>query len=59
MQASFHSHFLSEGHSGVETDREIILMDKTDASTPLVREQFWIWKLKTLHLDGVNVEKSV
>ena len=59
MQASFHSHFLSEGHSGVETDGEITLIDKTDASSPLVREQFWIWKLKTLHLEGLNVVESV
>ena len=59
MQAHFHSHFLSEGHSGFEVDCDIRLIDKTDSSDPIRREQFWIRKLRTLHPDGLNLEETI
>ena len=59
MQAQFHSHFLSEGHSGFEADCEITLIDKTNAVEPTHREQFWMRKLCTLHPNGLNIEEVV
>ena len=58
MQKFLHAHFLSEGHSGIEEDGQIILIDKTDSAAPLQRESFWMYKLKTLHPHGLNIEKN-
>lgn len=58
-QAYLHAQYLSEGHSGIETDGEITLIDKNDGASPLRREQFWMYQLKTLHPDGLNMEEGV
>ena len=45
--------------SGFEADCVFTLIDKTDASEPLRREQFWITKLQTLQPNGLNMEECV
>ena len=57
MQKYFQDHFLSEGHSGMINDVEIVFIDKTDPSDPTRREEFWRNKLKTLAAYGLDVEE--
>ena len=59
MQKYFHDHFLSEGHSGLINDAEIVFIDKTDPSGPTRRDKFWRNKLKTLLAYGLNVEEQL
>ena len=54
LQNTFHQHFLSEGHHGLEEDCEITFIDKTDAHSPTERENFWIEMLKTMSPKGLN-----
>ena len=57
IQKYSYDHFLSEGHSGLIKDVEIVFVDKTDPSEPTRREEFWRNKLKTLAPYGLNVEE--
>ena len=59
MQSYLFDHFKTEGHTGFLHDVEISLIDKTDPSKPLEREQFWMRKLNTLVPNGLNVSESV
>ena len=50
-----HQHFLGNGHNGLVSDCEIVLIDKTDTAEPTRREAFWISKLKKVnskHTEG-------
>ena len=58
-QTFLHNHFLSEGHSGLLEECEIIFIDKTRPTDPTKREDFWRRKLKTLYPDGLNVEENI
>ena len=51
--------FDSKGHEGFLKDVLITLTDKTDASDPKRRENYWMRTLKTLAPVGFNVEDSV
>ena len=42
---------------GLINDIEIIFIDETDQSDPTRREEFWHAKLKTLVLNGLNIEE--
>ena len=57
-QNYFHQHFLSEGHNGLQSDCEIILIDKTDPTDPTRREYFWMRKLKTVAPFGLNIDEG-
>ena len=57
-QMFFHQHFLGNGHNGLISDCEIVLIDKTDPAEPTRREAFWISKLKTMHPSGLNIENA-
>ena len=57
MQKYFHDHFLSESHSSLIDDIEIVFIEKTDPSDPTRREGFWRNKLNTLVPYALNVEE--
>ena len=58
-QMFFHQHFFGNGHDGLISDCEIVLIDKTDpADRPTRLEAFWISKLKTMHPLGLNIENA-
>ena len=57
-QTYFHSHFLQEKHNGLISDCDIIIIDKTDAAEPTIRERYWINRLKTMHPLGLNLENE-
>ena len=59
MQKYFHDHFLSEGHSGLINDVEIVFIDKTAPLDATRREEFWRNKLKTLAPYDLNVEEKL
>ena len=48
---------LSEDHDGFLNNVEIALNEKTDASDPERREEFWKTKLRQLTPLGLNVEE--
>ena len=56
MQQSLHEHFVQPDHNGFLQDCMIKLIDKTDAKDPTRRERFWIYKLQTFGLKGLNVD---
>ena len=58
LQAEVHAHFKLPGHTTMETDVDVILIDKTDSMFPKKREKFWIRELCTMTPDGINVSES-
>ena len=59
MQQHLFEHFSAEGHHSFLEDVSITLMDKTDLSNPLQRENYWRSALKTTAPWGLNVEDCV
>ena len=55
-QKYFQEHFLSHDDNGLINGIAIIFFDKTDALDPTRREEFWRAKLKTVALNGLNIE---
>ena len=54
-QSMLHQHFLDQDHHGLDEDCDITLIDRSDATFPLDRENFWITMLKTTSPSGFNV----
>ena len=52
-------HFSEEGRHSFLEDVSITLIDKTDPSNPLQRENYWRSTLKTMVPWGLNVEGCV
>ena len=61
MYAATHlfEHFSEEGHHSFLEDVSITLIEKTDPSNPLQRENYWRSTLKTMVPWGLNVEDCV
>ena len=59
MQQHLFEHFSEEGHHSFLEDVSITLIDKTDPSNPLQRENYWRSTLKTMAPWGLNVEDCV
>ena len=59
MQQHLFEHFSEKGHHGFLEDVSITLIDKTDPSNPLQRENYWRSILKTMAPWGLNVEDCV
>ena len=57
MQQQLFEHFSEEGHCSFLEDISIKLIDKTDPSNPLQRENYWRSILKTMTPCGLNVEE--
>ena len=57
MQMEVHAHFKLPGHTSMEHDVEVILIDKTDSMFPKKREKFWIAELRTMYPAGFNVSE--
>ena len=58
-QPFIYEHFSSEDHNGFLNDCSITLIDKTDGSAPLKREQYWMRVLKTISPEGLNSSEVV
>ena len=56
MQPHLFEHFSEEKHHSFLEDVSITLINKTDRSHPLQRENYWRSNLKTMTPWGVNVE---
>ena len=56
IQVHLHKHFESEGHAEFLDDVSITLIDKTDGSNPIKRENYWMQTLKTYAPYGLVVE---
>ena len=54
IQEHLHKHFESEGHIG--DDVSITLINKTDGSNPIKRENCWMQTLKTYAPNGLVVD---
>ena len=50
--------FLQDDHKGFLEDVEVRLIDKTQGSDPTKREYYWMRTIKTLHTDGLNIERD-
>ena len=59
MQQHFFEHFSEEGYHSFLEDVSITLIEKTDPSNPLQRENYWRSTLKTMVPWGLNVEDCV
>ena len=59
MQQHLFEHFSKEGHHSVQEDVSITLIDKTNLSNPLQRENYWRTAVKTMAPWGLNVENCV
>ena len=59
-QQFLQNHFLQDDHHGFLEDIEVTLnyVEKTRASDPTKREQYWIRTLRTLYLDGLNLKSD-
>ena len=53
-----HGHVLQDDHKGFLEDVEIRLIDKTQGSGPTKREYYRVRTLKSLYLDGLNIESD-
>ena len=51
-------HFKRPGHTSLEHDVYVILIDKTDSMFPKKREKFWINELRTQSPEGLNVSET-
>jgi hypothetical protein len=58
-QAFFHAHFLGEKHNGLMNDCDIVIIDKTNAAEPTIKETYWINRLMTMYPSGLNIEQDV
>ena len=56
MQQHLFEHFSNKGHNSFFDDVSIIFIDKTDPKDPYKRERYWRNTLKTMALQGLNVE---
>ena len=53
-QKHFHEHYCSDGHNGIG-DWVITLIDRADTlKEPRKKELYWMYKLKTYALYGLN-----
>ena len=59
IQQHTFEHFYGEWHHSFLEDVSITLIDKTDPSNPLQRENYWRSTLKTMTPCGLNVEDCV
>jgi len=59
MQKEVHAHFELPGHTSIDKDVDIILIDKTDSFFPKKREKFWIDKMDTMSPHGINVSENM
>ena len=59
MQRHLYEHYSSTGHCGFLEHVSIILIDKTDPSDPLKREDYWKRTLYTMAPYGLNIEDQV
>ena len=59
MQREVYEHFKLPGHTSMQEDVMVTLIDKTDSFFPKKREHFWINTLRTLYPDGFNVSESM
>ena len=59
MQGHLYEHIYPDGHNGLLEDVAITLIDKTDGRDPKNRENYWMRTMKTLALDGLNIEECV
>ena len=50
------SHYLQRDHQGFLKDVEVRFIDKTQASDTTERKFYWMRILRTLYLDGRNIE---
>ena len=58
MQPLIYQHFKGENHNGFLEDCNITFIDKTDASDPTRREQYWIRVLNTNTPSGLNISET-
>ena len=56
MQQHLFEHFSNKGHNSFFDEVSIIFIDKTDPKDPNKRERYWRHTLKTMALQGLNVE---
>ena len=59
MQEHLYKHFESEGYTEFLDDASIALIDKTDGSNPMKRENYWMQTLKIFVPYSLNVEDSI
>ena len=59
MQRHLYEHYSSAGHCGFLEHVSIILIDKTDPSDPLKREDYWRRTPCTMAPYGLNIEDQV
>ena len=59
MQQHLFEHFSVEGHHSFLEDVSITLIDKTDPSNSLQKENYWRSTLKAMMPWGLNVEECV
>ena len=59
MQGHLYEHIYPDSHNGLLEDVAITLIDKTDGRDPKNRENYWMRTMKTLALDGLNIEECV
>ena len=58
-QQNLYDQFMLEDHTQFVNDASIIVIDKTDPTDPLKREQCWRHTLKTSVPYGLNVSESL
>ena len=59
MQEHLYKYFECESHLGFRDKMPVILINKTDGSSPTERETYWMQTLKTIAPYCLNVENSV
>ena len=59
MQESVISHFFKENHDQNYTDITVQIIDHCDPNDKERREEFWIFVLKTLEPNGLNVKTTI
>ena len=59
MQQHLFNHFCNSGPAGFIEDISVTIIDKTDQSDPLKREDYWRRTLKTTAPFGLIIKESV
>ena len=59
MQEHLCEHFNDSEHSGFLNDVSITVIDKTEPTNPLQRENYWKHTLKTFAPYGLNIKENV
>ena len=59
LKQHLYAHFCSSNHYCFTNGVSVIIIDKTDPSHHLKREDYWKSTLKTMALFGLNIEESV